>query len=100
MSMTWLLRIETDASSAWESSSAAREGYLVSGAYQHSECVLGTVHTSQYLPGGYYFRPVGIVNGGPLAVATTESTWLLRRAAGGETTTVSDCVAQQAAPPQ
>ena len=98
--MTWLLRIETGASSAWESSSAAREGYLVSGAYQHSECVSGTAHTAQYLPGGYFFRPAGTVNGGPLAVATTESTWLLRRAAGGETTTVSDCVAQPAAPPQ
>ena len=96
--MTWLLRIETDAATAWESSSAAREGYLVSGTYQHSECVSGTVHTAQYLPGGYYVRPAGIVNGGPLSIATTESIWLLRRAAGGDTTTVPDCVAQPAAP--
>jgi len=96
--MTWLLRIETGAATAWESSSAAREGYLVSGVYQHSECVSGTVHTAEYLPGGYYIRPAGIVNGGPLSIAATESVWLLRRAAGGETTTVSDCTAQQAAP--
>lgn len=96
--MTWLLRIETDAATAWESSSAAREGYLVSGVYQHSECVSGTVHTAEYLPGGYYFRPADVVNGGPLSIAVTESVWLLRRAAGGETTTVLDCTAQQAAP--
>ena len=98
--MTWLLRIEPGASSGWESSSAEREGYLVSGDYQHSECVSGTVHTAQYLPGGYFFRPAGTINGGPLAVATTESTWLLRRAAGGETTTFSECVVQPAAAAQ
>jgi hypothetical protein len=96
--MTWLLRIETDAATAWESSSAVREGYLVTGTYQHSECVSGIVHTAQYLPGGYYVRPAGIVNGGPLSKAITESIWLLRRAAGGDTTTVPDCVAQPAAP--
>ncbi len=98
--MTWLLRVETGAASAWESSSAAREGYLVSGTYQHSECVAGTVHTAQYLPGGYFLRPAGIVNGGPLSKAMTESVWLLRRATSGATTAVSDCTAQPEVPPR
>lgn len=92
--MTWLLRIDTGASLPWESTSATREGYLVSGSYQHSECVGGAVLTWQYLPGGYFFRPANVINGGPAASATTETVWLLRQREAASTTAVPNCAAQ------
>jgi hypothetical protein len=90
---TWLLRIEAGSSVPWQSSSALREGYLLRGDYQHSECVLGEVHTSQYLQGGYFYRPAGTVNGGPLSGGETDAVWFLRETERGEETTVSACVA-------
>ena len=90
---TWLMRIAPGAVMGWQSSSAVREGYLVAGDYQHSECVLGEVVTGQYSAGGYFFRPGGAVNGGPDSGATTESTWLLREATGGELTDHDGCPA-------
>jgi len=92
--MTWLLRIDTGASLPWEITSATREGYLVSGSYQHSECDTGTVLTWQYLPGGYFFRPANVINGGPAASATIEAVWLLRRSEAASTTPVPTCEAQ------
>ena len=90
---TWLLKISPGASIPWQLSSVLREGYLVSGSYQHSECVLGEIHTWQYLPGGYFYRPPETINGGPDAAALTESTWLLRETAAGTETTVPACTA-------
>lgn len=75
---TWLLRIEPVASLPWESSTALREGYLVSGAYAHSECHMGKAQTGEYLPGGYFYRPGGTVNGGPESIASSETIWFLR----------------------
>lgn len=90
--MTWLLRVTPDASIPWQKSSAVREGYLVNGRYQHSECVAGKVHTGQYLPGGYFHRPADTINGGPAAAALSESTWLLREVQEGIEETVPACV--------
>lgn len=81
---TWLLRIEAGAVLPWESSSVAREGYLVDGDYGHSECVLGEAVSGQYLVGGYFFRPGDVVNGGPGSGTTSEAVWLLRETTGGE----------------
>ena len=75
---TWLLRIEPGATMPWESVSVSREGYLVSGQYQHSECVDGEPYTDIYLPGGYFKRPADAVNGGPQSMAITSSIWFLR----------------------
>jgi len=90
---TWLLRIEAGASVPWQSSSALREGYLLRGNYQHSECVLGEVHTSQYMQGGYFYRPADTVNGGPLSGGETDAVWFLRETELGKETAVSECVA-------
>jgi hypothetical protein len=76
----------------WESTSVLREGYLVSGEYQHSECVDGEAHTAQYSSGGYVYRPPNAINGGPEAAALTESVWLLREKTTGVVTTYDDCV--------
>lgn len=88
---TWLLRIAPGAALRWQSSSALREGYLVAGDYRHSECVLGEAVTGQYTAGGYFYRPGGVVNGGPDSGATAEATWLLREATGGDVTYHDGC---------
>ena len=75
---TWLLRIEPGAIIPWQSSSVIREGYLIEGQFQDSECVGGEVHTWTYTPGGYFYRPGDAINGGPDAKAITDSVWLLR----------------------
>lgn len=95
---TWLLKVQPDATLPWEVSSAHREGYLVGGEYQHSECVDGKAQTGQYTQGGYFYRPPDTINGGPDSVATTESFWLLREAASTETSIVPACVASDPVP--
>ena len=88
---TWMLQIAPGASLPWESSTALREGFLVTGDYQHSECVMGEAHTWQYAPGGYFLRPGGTVNGGPEARAATSSVWLLREKIASKTTIHDTC---------
>jgi hypothetical protein len=88
---TWLMRISPGAVMPWESSSVIREGYLASGNYQQSECVVGEVRTWTYTPGGYFLRPAGAVNGGPVATAITESVWVLRERSAGVKRIAEDC---------
>lgn len=88
---SWLMRIEPGVALPWESSSAMREGYLVSGHYQHSECVMGEANTDEYTTGGYFQRPPGAVNGGPEANALTESVWMLRERRESVVTIVDAC---------
>lgn len=75
---TWLQRIEPGAAIPWQSSSSMREGYLVQGEYQHSECFEGVAATGRYEPGGYFLRPADVIHGGPQAQAFTDSIWFLR----------------------
>ena len=75
---TWLVRIDPGATLAWESSTALREGFLISGSYQHSECHESEAQTWVYLPGGYFYRPAGIVHSGPESGSETGALWLLR----------------------
>jgi quercetin dioxygenase-like cupin family protein len=89
---TWLLRIEAGASLPWQKSSALREGYLVSGTYQESECVGGEIHTWQYNKGGYFYRPAAAVHGGPLSGGESAAIWFLRETEGGVDEVVPDCV--------
>jgi len=88
---TWLLRVESDADIPWQSSSAALEGYLVSGQFQDSECVAGEPYTKTYLPGGYFRRPAEAVHGGPAASALRESVWFLRRQRAASTDLAVRC---------
>ena len=88
---TWLLRIEAGARVPWQSSSQLREGYLVSGDYRHSECVAGEVVTDSYRAGGYFYRPAGAINGGPLSGTTGEAVWLLRETAAAVHEQVAGC---------
>ena len=93
---TWLVRVATGASQGWESSSALREGYLVSGNQQYGECVNGKVESWQYAPGGYFYRPANTISGGPESFALTESLWLMRETSKGDVTKWPSCVVQDA----
>lgn len=95
---TWLVRVSTGASQAWESSSALREGYLVTGNQQYSECVNGEVQTWQYAHGGYFYRPANVINGGPESLALTDSIWIMRETTRGDTRVWPECVAQEVKP--
>lgn len=88
---TWLLKIATGATLPWQLSTGLREGYFLSGSYQHTECVDGQPFTWQYLPGGYFYRPANVINAGPEATAMTESVWFLRETKGGKHETVPAC---------
>jgi len=88
---TWLMRISPGAVLPWQSSSVVREGYLASGTYQDSECVAGKIETWTYTPGGYFYRPAGVVNGGPQSKAISESVWVLRERSGGSTRITEVC---------
>ena len=88
---TWFMRISPGASIPWQSSSVIREGYLASGEYQHSECIVGEVRTWTYTTGGYFLRPPDAVNGGPDSKAVTESVWVLRERSAGSERTATGC---------
>ena len=77
-SRTWLRRVRASANEPWESSSATREGYLVSGEYTTSECVTGEAVTATYQKGGYFRRPAGALSAGPEAQAVDEAIWFFR----------------------
>lgn len=88
---TWLVRIEPGAELPWESSTALREGFLIKGIYRHSECDDGQPQTGDYMPGGYFYRPGDVVNGGPDSNATEETIWLLREKIASKTTIHASC---------
>lgn len=93
-SRTWLLKVEPGMSFPWQKTSTTQEGYLIVGDYRHSECVAGKVHTWQYAPGGYFYRPADTINAGPDAGALSESVWFLREVQGGVEEEVPACVVQ------
>lgn len=95
---TWLVKVSTGASQAWESSSAIREGYLVDGNQQYAECLNGEVELWQYAPGGYFYRPAGTISGGPESLALTRSIWLMRETSKGESTIWPSCTIIEPAP--
>jgi len=75
---TWLMQIDQDAVMPFQQSSQVVEGYLLSGSIRYSECSGGVAGTDEYLPGGYFHRPPGVVHAGPDTGTTTIATWYLR----------------------
>ena len=89
--VTWLRRIEAGVSLPWQSSSVLREGYLMSGQFQESECVFGKILTWSYTEGGYFYRPAGAVHGGPESGGNIDAVWFLRETEGGTDDTEPGC---------
>lgn len=81
-SRSYLRRTMPGTDESWESTSAMREGYLVSGEHTMSECLAGEAVTSTYEAGGYFRRPAGAISGGPEAIAVTEAIWFFREGPG------------------
>ena len=91
---TFLLRIEPGATRPWQSLSTLEEGYLLEGQYTHGECVNGESAVGTYLPGGYYYRTAGAVNGGPETAAVTPSVWYVRLLEPAQRSRASGCSAE------
>jgi len=89
---SWLMKIEPIANRDWQRSSITREGYLVAGSYRDSECINGEAVTSDYAPGGYFYRPPGAVSGGPGATTSVSATWFLRVLKKETLQALTDCV--------
>jgi hypothetical protein len=87
----WLQKVTPGAELPWEYSSAPQEGYLVSGDYQHTECITGIPVTGEYRTDGYFLRPKNAVNGGPESVALVESVWMFRTDREAKVVTVESC---------
>jgi quercetin dioxygenase-like cupin family protein len=89
---TYLLKVEPGATLPWQKSSVVTEGFLLSGNYRHSECVNGKAITGEYSPGGYFQRPSGVVNGGPLAGSGEGAVWFVRTTSHAEVSVVDECL--------
>ncbi len=85
----WLEKTAGGVALPWMSSTAAREGFLVSGTQQYTECVNGTAISGEYLAGGYFLRPPNTMHGGP--GSSGEATWLMRELAPAQSTTWPAC---------
>lgn len=75
---TWLLRARPDLVVPWERHETVEEGFLVAGDYRLVECLPEGPVSGSYRPGGYFYRPPGVVHGGPEAGSSDEVMWLLR----------------------
>ena len=92
---TWLLRTTAEATPVWETSSVAREGYLVSGTQTMSECFDGEAQTGDYVPGGYFLRPANTIYGGGETSVARESVWFLRELSSGSVVETGACIATE-----
>ena len=90
---SWLLRTTAEAAPEWETSSVAREGYLVSGTHTMSECHNGEERTGDYRPGGYFLRPPNTIYGGGDTTVARESVWFLRELSSGSVVETGACIA-------
>jgi hypothetical protein len=88
---TWLEQIDAGVSTPWQSSTALREGYLVTGRFAESECVEGKVLTWSYAKDGYFYRPAGAVHGGPESGGDVDVTWFLRETEEGTNSIETSC---------
>jgi hypothetical protein len=77
---TWLVRAGAELKIPWEVHEGVEEGYLLTGDYRLGECLPGktTPVTGAYAPGGYFYRPGGIVHSGPDSGSRSGAVWLLR----------------------
>ena len=89
---TWMQRVEAGVSVPWQSSTVLREGYLMSGQYDDTECIEGKERTWTYVQGGYFYRPAGAVHGGPLSGGDADAVWFLRETEGGADQIEPGCV--------
>lgn len=88
---TWLLRAGPDLTVPWERHTTVEEGFLLEGDYRLAECLSGGAVIGDYTPGGYFYRPAGIVHSGPESGTEHGVLWLLRTPARLTVEFVPDC---------
>ena len=75
---TFLVRSAGGVAVPWELHLVSEEGFLVEGDYTLAECLPSGRRDFAYAPGGYFYRPAGILHSGPDSTSTAGATWLLR----------------------
>lgn len=75
---TWLLRAGPGLALPYERHRTIEEGYIVSGKYRLIERLADGEIQFDHEPGGYFWRPPGIVHGGPKSGSDGEFVMLLR----------------------
>ena len=88
---TWLLRAGSDLTVPWERHATVEEGFLLEGDYRLAECLPGGALIGDYGPGGYFYRPAGIVHSGPDSGTESGVLWLLRSPARLTVEFIPDC---------
>lgn len=62
----------------WEVHPVAEEGYLIEGDFHLAECLPSGRRDFDYAPGGYFYRPPGLIHSGPSSTTRAGATWLIR----------------------
>jgi len=75
---TWLLRAGADLALPFERHRTVEEGYIVQGRYRLIERLESGETVFNHEPGGYFWRPAGIVHGGPRSGSDGDFVMLLR----------------------
>jgi hypothetical protein len=84
--MTWIAMIPgggppmsgEDKLPPWASNPSWQEGFLLAGDMTTAECLPVGQVAGSYGPGGYFFRPAGLLHGGVSEYSTTFALWLFR----------------------
>lgn len=88
---TWIEKIDPGGQRPWRRSSQTLEGYLLTGSMTESECFEDEAVTAEYLPGGYFYRPPGVISGGPESGTNAGAVWFHRVPATAQEEVVSGC---------
>ncbi|MFN2098521.1 cupin domain-containing protein [Altererythrobacter sp. MF3-039] len=62
----------------WEIHPGVEEAYLLEGDYHLKECLPSGLKSFDYNPGGYLYRPGGLMHSGPDSTSSAGATWLIR----------------------
>lgn len=89
---TWLLRSDVDFSLPWERHTTVEEGMLLEGEWRMGECGAAGAVITDYRPGGYFFRPPGILHGGPATGSPVPVLFVLRTPTALTVEFAEDCV--------
>ena len=89
---TWLLRSDVDFSLPWERHTTVEEGMLLEGEWRMGECGAAGAVMTDYRPGGYFFRPPGILHGGPETGSAVPVLFVLRTPTALTVEFAEDCV--------
>lgn len=75
---TWLLKASADLVLPYERHRTIEEGYIIQGRYRLIECLPSGEAQFDHEPGGYFWRPPGIIHGGPKSGSNGDFVMLLR----------------------